>query len=84
VYVFGGYNDNTMQARLIAPGLNIYTAIELEFLTQTGKSYQAQASLDLANWTNLEASFPGDGNVWRKLYSTRNQARLFYRLQQTP
>ena len=65
------------------PILNIYTAVEIEFLTKTGVVYQIQASPNLFNWTNVGSSFPGNGNIWTNFYSTRGRAHLFYRLQQT-
>jgi hypothetical protein len=84
LYVFGGYDQWTMQAAQISPVLNLYTAIELEFLTTTGKVHQIQASPDMTTWTNFDAPIVGDGNYWSKLYSTRGQSRLFFRFIDSP
>jgi hypothetical protein len=80
VYVFGGYDDYTMIALDVSPLLKIYTAIELEFFTETSRIYQLQGSPDLISWTNLDSTFPGTGDYWIKFYSTRNQATRFYRI----
>ena len=79
VYVFGGYDNYTMQSVGVQPVLKIFTAIELEFFTETNKVYVLQASPDLLTWTNFDV-FLGNGDLWRKLYSTRGQSRLFYRV----
>ncbi len=79
VYVFGGYDNYTMQSVGVQPVLKIFTAIELEFFTETNKVYVLQASPDLVTWTNFDV-FLGNGDFWRKLYSTRGQSRLFYRV----
>lgn len=62
------------------PTLNIYTAIELGFLTQTGTVYQVQQSQDLSSWTNFDFPIYGDGGAWAKTYSTRAQSKNFYRV----
>jgi hypothetical protein len=64
----------------LSPVLSIYTAIELEYPTQPGKVYTVQASPDLFTWTNCDV-FLGTGDYWRKLYSTRSQGKLFYRVE---
>jgi hypothetical protein len=79
--LFCTVSDTVTQTCL--PTLHIYSAVEIEFLTVTGLLYQIQTSPDLTNWTNFGPSFPGDGNIWNKLYSTRSPVRLFYRVQQT-
>jgi N-acetylneuraminic acid mutarotase len=84
LYLFGGYNDYTMQATVMPPLLYAYTAIELEFFAQTGRVYQVMASPDLVTWTNFGPAIPGDGNYWSKLQSTRGSARLFYRVEFAP
>jgi len=84
LFIFGGYDNWTMQAAIIPPVLNCYTAIELEFLTRTGRAYQLQSSPDLTNWTNFGSQISGDGNSWSKTYSTRGTQKLFYRVQLSP
>jgi hypothetical protein len=68
------------EAQTNPPTLNIYTAIELGFLTQTGTVYQVQQSPDLSTWTNFDLLIFGDGNEWSKTYSTRAQSKSFYRI----
>jgi hypothetical protein len=84
LYVFGGYDVWTMQSARIAPILNFYTALEMEFSTKTGKVYQLEASPDLITWTNFDSVVVGDGNYWSKIYSTRGKAKLFFRFNETP
>jgi hypothetical protein len=59
--------------------VNIYTAVELEVATKTGKSYQVQTSPDLKTWSNYGAPIPGTGATSYWLYSTRNPNQRFYR-----
>jgi hypothetical protein len=68
------------EAQTNAPLLNIYSAIELDSITQTGVIYQVQNSPDLSNWTNLDLPIFGDGSEWSKTYSTRAQPQNFYRI----
>jgi hypothetical protein len=67
-------------AKAQTPTINIYTAIELDFLTQTGMVYQVQQSQDLSNWTNFDFPIFGDGSEWAKTYSTLAQSKNFYRI----
>jgi hypothetical protein len=60
--------------------VDIRTAVELEWPTKVGRSYQVQASPDLQSWTNYEAPTSGTGQMMYRLYSTRDPARRFYRV----
>ena len=62
------------------PALNIYTAVELQFDTVAGQTYQIQTSPDLVTWTNFGAPIVGDGNSWSNTYSTRGMPKVFYRV----
>ena len=64
--------------------LNIYTAVELEFLGELGKLYQIQASPDSQMWTNLNEQIQGDGGLVDRLFSTRGASKIFYRAQEVP
>lgn len=64
--------------------LNIYTAIELGFATQSNQLYQIQASPDLVTWTNFDAEIQGTGSNWFKTYSIRGQPQLYYRVLAAP
>lgn len=76
---FASTSSTFDNVRISTLPLKIYTAIELEFPTEPGKAYTVQSSPDLTNWTNFDA-FLGNGDYWRKLYSTRGQSKLFYRV----
>jgi hypothetical protein len=67
-----------------AAHLAAFTAIELEFISRTNASYYIQASPDLITWTNFEGPILGDGNIWKKLYSTRGAGKLYYRVELAP
>jgi hypothetical protein len=66
------------------PCLSIFTAIELEFLSRTGKTYYVQASTNFQNWTNFDGPISGDGNIWQKTYSIRGNPQRFYRVELVP
>jgi len=64
--------------------LKIYTAIELEFETETGKIYQLQGSSNLVDWSAIDQSQCGTGLPFARLFSARiggNLASHFYRLE---
>ena len=67
-----------------AANLSAFTAIELEFVTKVGTTYQLQTSPDLVTWTNFDSAIIGDGNIWKKTYSTRAQPRLYHRVESVP
>ena len=67
-----------------AANLSAFTAIELEFVTKVGTTYQLQTSPDLVTWTNFDNAIIGDGNIWKKTYSTRAQPRLYHRVESVP
>jgi hypothetical protein len=81
--IYSGH-DPLNQNDFPAANLNIFTAIELEFIAKTNTSYIIQASPDLANWTNFDGPIIGDGNIWKKPYSTRGSSRLYYRVELAP
>src|ERR1043165_3485221 len=69
-----------MYAQTNLPKLNVQTAIELNFLSETGKVYQLQVSSNLSSWTDFDLPIFGDGNQLWKLYSARMPERNFYKL----
>lgn len=88
-----GYNDSAEIYSCHSPvdandhpaaTLCAFTAIELEFVSKTNTTYFIQASPDLVVWTNFEGSIIGDGNVWKKTYSSRGTARTYYRVELAP
>ena len=56
----------------------------VEFVTKTNTSYYIQASPDLNTWTNFDGPILGDGNIWKKTYTTRESGQLYYRIEQAP
>jgi len=62
------------------PDLAIHAAVELEFQTMAGASYQLESSTDLKNWTPLDAPITGDGSVFRKFVSARGIEARYFRL----
>ena len=49
-----------------AANLSAFTAIELEFVTKVGTTYQLQTSPDLLTWTNFKNAITDDGTSGRK------------------
>jgi len=76
----------TLRAQ-VTNALNIYHAIELEYQTETGKSYMLQGSLDLLHWTDIGTPVLGNGQMVDQLFSTKNADTVqyaSYRLQILP
>lgn len=65
----------------IPAGLNIYHAVELEFFTRFGRTYQVQSSDDMGTWVDLGAPVVGTGEVVELTYPTRQHPKRFFRLQ---
>jgi hypothetical protein len=64
--------------------LKIYTAVEVEFGTETGKLYQVQGSSNLVDWTAIDQPQCGTGLPVNRLFAARAggvPASKFYRLQ---
>lgn len=51
--------------------LHVYTAIEVEYDTQPGKSYTLQGSANLADWTDIGPATPGTGRPVNRIFSTK-------------
>jgi len=75
-------------ARLLAQDpspLKIFTAVEVEFGTQSGKVYQLQGSSNLVDWVSIGAPVFGVGRDITQVFSTRNGGEVAfgsYRLEQ--
>jgi hypothetical protein len=65
--------------------IKIYTAAEVAFDTEAGKTYQLQSisSLD-GGWQNVGSPVTGTGNSMSYLTPTRKDALQFYRVVATP
>lgn len=59
-----------------AAALKIYTAIEIEFESEAGKSYTLQGSVNLTNWTDIGNPVLGTGRTVNRIYSTRAGASV--------
>lgn len=55
-----------------ADALRIFTAIEVEYDTMIGRSYQLQGSLNLTDWVNIGNPVIGHGRTVRQVFSTRS------------
>ncbi len=73
-----------MHPRCSILNLSAFSASELEFITKTNTAYVIQASPDLVTWTNFDNTIMGDGNIWKKVYTTRESDRLYYRVELAP
>ncbi len=62
--------------------IEIYTAAELVFFTQTNVSYQVQylSEVGATNWINLGVPFSGAGSNTSVFDSTRTSGKRFYRV----
>ena len=75
-----GFNPN-LASSTPESALGIRTAIEFRFNTATGVSYRIEGSVDLVQWSTIEANIAGNGGAGTRFYSTENTPIRFYRLQ---
>ncbi|MGB7769171.1 MAG: multiheme c-type cytochrome [Verrucomicrobiia bacterium] len=73
----------------ISPGLTntieIYTAAEVAFNTQTNETYTIQAASSLSSgWQNISTNIVGTGAPYSYLTPTRNNVQMFFRVLHTP
>ena len=68
---------------LSASTLRIFPAVELEFSTEAGQSYQIQYSSNLVSWIAYGTPVAGTGSNFSLLVSTRDTERRFFRLAPT-
>src|SRR5512140_664784 len=52
--------------------LRIAKAIEIEYVTELGKSYVLQGSVDLKSWTDIGNSVLGNGQTVNQIFSTKD------------
>jgi len=65
--------------------IHIYTAAEISFDTEVGKTYQIQAVSSLGGgWQNIGAPIPGTGQSISYVTPTRSNAQQFYQVVHTP
>jgi uncharacterized delta-60 repeat protein len=58
------------------------TAIEFTFPSALGKTYRIEDSLDMTGWTPVESGIAGNGGVITRFYTTRNQIKRFFRVEE--
>lgn len=58
------------------------TAIEFTFPSALGKTYQIEDSLDMTGWSPVETGIAGNGAVITRFYTTRNQQKRFFRVEE--
>jgi len=65
--------------------VQIYTAAEVAFNTEVGKSYQLQAATSVSSgWQNVGPLIPGDGLTHSYVTPTRSPTQQFFRVVRTP
>jgi CubicO group peptidase (beta-lactamase class C family) len=62
-------------------GLEIDTTVEIKFATQPGYIYEIESSTDLTHWQPMGPWLTGDGELWRNVLSSTQEAQL-YRLNE--
>ncbi|HEY5911902.1 MAG TPA: hypothetical protein VJA21_14970 [Verrucomicrobiae bacterium] len=75
-------NGSTLGNSSATNTVQIYTAAEVAFNTEAGKTYQLQAisSLD-GGWHNVGAPITGDGKAFSYVTPTRQNVQQYYRVQ---
>jgi uncharacterized delta-60 repeat protein len=58
------------------------TAIEFTFPSAVGKTYRIEDSPDLSAWATVESGIAGNGGVIQRFYTTRNQPKRFFRVEE--
>ena len=65
--------------------VHIYTAAEVAFDTEVGRTYQIQSVSSLSGgWQNIGGPIPGTGRAISYVTPTRSNAQQFYRVTHTP
>lgn len=78
-------NTGTIGGSAATNTVQIYTAAEIAFNTEVGKTYQLQAISSLGGgWQNVGAEVAGDGNARSLVTPTRGKLQQFYRVKITP
>jgi hypothetical protein len=73
--------DGTVEVFDREINLTIAKAVEVRFITQLGRSYQIQSSMDFTNWSNEAGSIPGTGNVITRCFPSDTPTKRFFRVQ---
>lgn len=78
------YNADPSAASSRPDFVAAYPAIEIEFVSALGKSYQLQSSDDLLAWGDVGTPVPGNGGVITKFLPTRGNQKRFWRYVELP
>lgn len=73
-------SDPLAASSLPGPTSRGFTAVELEFPTKLGESYQIQVLDSSGKWTNFGAKLPGTGAPITRFMTTRNASKMFWRV----
>ncbi|MCX6905291.1 MAG: hypothetical protein NTW03_17795, partial [Verrucomicrobia bacterium] len=78
-------NGNRLYSSTNASAIAIYTAAEVVFNTEVGKTYQIQSISQVnGTWQNLGTPIPGTGNTISYVTPTRTKVQQYYRVVSTP
>ncbi len=78
VEVREGFNP-TSSASTPESATSIRTAVEFRFNAAKGLSYRIEGSVNLTDWTTVEAAINGNGDTVTRFYSIANQSLRFFR-----
>lgn len=78
VEVAAGFNPNQAASTPVDTSA-IRLAIEFQFFPAPGVSYRIEGSVDLQQWSVLEANITGNGSRISRFYSTENQPARHFR-----
>ncbi len=67
---------------VLSPPPTSTPAVEVSFATATGRTYQAESSVNLSGWANFGGSINGNGQIW-SFTDTMALPSKFYRILQT-
>jgi hypothetical protein len=82
-------NGKNLQNPVVDPGqtnsIAIFTAAEIAFNTELGKTYQVQSISAIGQeWTNVGSQIPGTGNPISYVTPTRGTVQNFFRVVHSP
>src|SRR5881227_304821 len=58
--------------------LQVYTAIEIVYQTELGKTYTLQGSVGMTGWTDIGNPVLGNGQIVARIFSTKNAGTVNY------
>jgi uncharacterized repeat protein (TIGR02543 family) len=64
--------------------VEVRTAIEFTFPAAQGKTYRIEDSFDLETWDIVESGIAGNGEVIQRFYTTRDMAKRYFRVEESP